>query len=79
VRQAIAGCNRTPTISAQPSYHFELEPSRRAGRHQPQGDSAQYIVAKLGLVEAHGIATGKNVKVAVIDCESTASIPTCRA
>ena len=34
-----------------------------------RANSAQYIVAKLGLVEAHGIATGKNIKVAVINSE----------
>jgi subtilisin family serine protease len=34
-----------------------------------KGDSAQYTVEKLGLPEAHLIATGKDVKVAVIDSE----------
>ena len=70
VRAVIAGLQNQ--IGAQDFGAAELcvrarAEARRAGRHQPQGDSAQYIVAKLGLVEAHGIATGKNVKVAVID------------
>jgi subtilisin family serine protease len=40
-----------------------------------KGDSAQYIVEKLHLVEAHTIATGKDVKVAVIDSEIDANHP----
>ena len=40
-----------------------------------KGDSAQYIVEKLGLPEAHLIATGKDVKVAVIDSEIDAKHP----
>jgi subtilisin family serine protease len=60
-------------FSAQPSYQFELTqdlaqaPSPADTRRR--GDSAQYIVEKLGLPEAHLIATGKDVKVAVIDSE----------
>jgi hypothetical protein len=68
VRDAIAGLqSRGATISAQPSYQFELAEAVAPTETTRQGDSAQYIVTKLGLVEAHGIATGKNVKVAVID------------
>jgi subtilisin family serine protease len=62
------------TVSAQPSYNFELtEDAAMAGSSRQnaaqQGDSSQYVVAKLGLVEAHAIATGKGVKIAVIDSE----------
>jgi subtilisin family serine protease len=39
------------------------------------GDAAQYIVDKLRLTEAHTIATGKDVKVAVIDSEIDANHP----
>ena len=67
VRQAIAGVQFDPRISGQPSYDYMLD--QGSGGPANQGDSAQYIVSKLGLVEAHGIATGKNVKVAVIDSE----------
>ena len=72
VRAVIAGVQNQigARISLQPSYAFELVQSAApAPAGQSSGDSAQYIVAKLGLVEAHGIATGKNVKVAVIDSE----------
>jgi len=68
VREAIAGLqSKGATISAQPSYSYEL--SQPTNRPATQGDSAQYIVPKLSLVEAHGIATGRNVKIAVIDSE----------
>jgi subtilisin family serine protease len=40
-----------------------------------KGDSAQYIVETLNLAEAHLIATGKNVKVAVIDSEIDSGHP----
>jgi filamentous hemagglutinin family protein len=89
VREVIAGLQSGgPTISGQPSYQFALAQDNRtpasttsqgvpapAAPLQSQGDSAQYIVAKLGLVEAHGIATGKGVKIAVIDSEIDAQHP----
>src|SRR5439155_17391931 len=66
-------------FSAQPAYQFEMvqdvaqAPSPADTRRK--GDSAQYIVEKLGLAEAHLIATGKDVKVAVIDSEIDAKHP----
>jgi subtilisin family serine protease len=60
----------SPNISTQPSYTFRLtEASAAPADTNRQGDSAQYIVTKLRLPEAHAVATGKNVKVAVIDSE----------
>ena len=75
VRAAIAGMQGQigAQVSVQPSYTFTLD--QGAGGPASHGDSAQYIVAKLGLVEAHGIATGKNVKVAVIDSEIDSEHP----
>jgi hypothetical protein len=66
-------------FSAQPSYQFELV-QNLAQAPAPadtnrKGDSAQYIVDKLGLAEVHQIATGKNVKVAVIDSEIDSNHP----
>ena len=49
--------------SAQPNYLFTLQED--AGRGE--GDPAQYEVAKLRLPQAHAIARGNNVLVAVID------------
>src|SRR5205085_11404417 len=66
-------------FSAQPIYQYEMvqdvaqAPSPADTRRK--GDAAQYIVEKLGLTEAHLIATGKDVKVAVIDSEIDAKHP----
>src|SRR4029077_14217309 len=60
-------------FSAQPAYQFQmvqdLAQAPSPADTNRKGDSAQYIVEKLGLPEAHLIATGKDVKVAVIDSE----------
>jgi len=51
---------------AQPNYLFAQE-----GTYDPQpaanGDPAQYVIAKLHLADAHRLATGEHVLVAVID------------
>jgi subtilisin family serine protease len=51
---------------AQPNYLFVQE-----GADEPQpaatGDPAQYVVAKLHLADAHRLATGEHILVAVID------------
>jgi subtilisin family serine protease len=67
-------------FSAQPAYQYEMVQDVAQSGNAPadtnsKGDSAQYIVEKLGLVEAHLIATGKNVQVAVIDSEIDANHP----
>jgi len=59
----------SPNISTQPSYQFEMVEAVAPADTNRTGDSAQYIVTKLQLPEAHAIASGKNVKVAVIDSE----------
>ena len=50
---------------AQPNYLFRQEglDAERAST----GDPAQYVIAKLHLADAHRVATGRNVLVAVID------------
>ena len=59
--------------SAQPNYLFALQqndiPPASAGgdRSAREGDAAQYALAKLRLPEAHSIANGDRVLVAVID------------
>jgi hypothetical protein len=66
-------------FSAQPAYQFQmvqdLAQAPSPADTTRRGDSAQYIVQKLGLPEAHVIATGKDVKVAVIDSEIDRSHP----
>ena len=52
---------------AQPNYVFRLQQDAHAAAPPPKGDPAQYVVNKLHLRDAHGIAAGANVTVAVID------------
>jgi subtilisin family serine protease len=51
---------------AQPNYVFRLQQDAYAAAPS-KGDPAQYVVDKLHLRDAHGIASGTNVAVAVID------------
>jgi subtilisin family serine protease len=51
---------------AQPNYVFRLQQDAYAAAPL-KGDPAQYVVDKLHLRDAHGIASGANVAVAVID------------
>lgn len=50
-------------VSAQPNYLYTLQQSEQ----KPAGDPAQYELAKLRLPEAHALAQGEGVPVAVID------------
>ena len=60
---------------AQPNYVYRLQQDARTPAPLtplpplPRGDPAQYAVAKLHLVEAHKLATGAGVLVAVIDSQ----------
>ncbi|HEY2136341.1 MAG TPA: S8 family serine peptidase [Xanthobacteraceae bacterium] len=51
--------------AAQPNYLYALQED--SGPHERTGDSAQYVVGKLHLPEAHALATGNHVLVALID------------
>ncbi|MEN3378736.1 MAG: hypothetical protein V7604_4091, partial [Hyphomicrobiales bacterium] len=73
-------------ISAQPSYTFSLtqdvaqadlaaDLAGAPADTNRRGDAAQYIVDKLRLAETHAMATGKGVKIAVIDSEIDANHP----
>jgi len=53
-------------LSAQPNYLASLQ--QEAGAHAPSlGDPAQYAVAKLQLPQAHALARGDKVLIAVVD------------
>jgi subtilisin family serine protease len=53
---------------AQPNYLFQLQQDAHvAALPPPNGDPAQYVIDKLHLRDAHAIASGANVTVAVID------------
>ncbi len=52
---------------AQPNYLFQLQEDVHLAALAVKGDPAQYVIDKLHLREAHAIASGANVTVAVID------------
>jgi Subtilase family len=64
---------------AQPNYIYSLQQQNVAGegveKTQSEGDAAQYALAKLHLSEAHGLAKGDQVLVAVIDSGIDTSHP----
>jgi subtilisin family serine protease len=61
---------------AQPNYVFHLQQDAQVAAPAPvRGDPAQYVVGKLHLNDAHGIASGANVLVAVIDSLVDAAHP----
>jgi subtilisin family serine protease len=61
--------------SVQPNYIFTLQEETVKIAAGPQGDAAQYVLAKLQSAQAQQVATGKNVLVAVIDSEIDAKHP----
>jgi subtilisin family serine protease len=65
VRSVIRALERdAAVISAQPNYLFTLQQDDGG---PPAPDPAQYELAKLRLPQAHALATGKDIRVAVID------------
>src|SRR5580692_4036131 len=61
--------------SVQPNFVFTLQEATAKIAAGPQGDAAQYVLAKLQSAQAQQIATGKDVLVAVIDSEIDAKHP----
>jgi hypothetical protein len=59
--------------AAQPNFTFTLQQESKVA--PSEGDPAQYAVAKLRVAEAHRLANGDNVLVAVIDSGIDASHP----
>ena len=55
--------------SAQPNYVFTLQEDATKISSDTRGDAAQYVLRKLQIEQAHQVATGKNILVAVIDSE----------
>ena len=79
VREVIIELEKNRLVDAAPDYLFELAQAAPApaGAAAPAGagDPAQYMVSKLRLAEAHQLAKGDNVLVAVIDSEIDAKHP----
>jgi subtilisin family serine protease len=62
VSRELAADNRVRSV--QPNFRYTLQDQKAA---LTEGDPAQYAVAKLRLPEAHALARGVNVTIAVID------------
>lgn len=54
--------------SAQPNYIFTLQDATTISSNT-RGEAAQYVLGKLQIAQAHQVATGKAVLIAVIDSE----------
>jgi hypothetical protein len=68
VSEAIRGLETEKIGIAQPNYLYHLQQdARTAALPPPKGDPNQYVPDKLHLHEAHAIASGATVTVAVID------------
>jgi subtilisin family serine protease len=61
--------------SVQPNYIFILQEEAASPPAAAHGDPAQYVLEKLQVAEAHRLATGKEVLVAVIDSAIDARNP----
>ncbi len=55
--------------SVQPNYVFTLQDEVAKISPDMRGDPAQYVLGKLQIEQAHQIATGKNIPIAIIDSE----------
>jgi subtilisin family serine protease len=77
VVQALGAENIVATV--QPNYLFALQEdgAKDSAKAAPAtaGDAAQYVLAELQIAQAHQIATGKSITVAVIDSEIDAKHP----
>ena len=75
--------NESLVASAQPNYLFTLQEdgataSSSASSDAGSGtsnDAGQYVLGKLQIEQAHQVATGKNISIAVIDSEIDANHP----
>ncbi len=70
VATVVAALKRAAVDSAQPNNLFTLQDDAK-----PEGDAAQYALAKLHLPQAHALAKGDDVRVAVIDSGIDVSSP----
>ena len=55
--------------SAQPNYIFTLQEDAARVAAATHGDASQYVLGKLQVEQAHQVATGRNVRVALVDLE----------
>jgi subtilisin family serine protease len=67
--------NQSIVAAVQPNYLFTLQGQIAPAAMTTHGDPAQYVLGKLEAEQAHQIATGKGVLVAVIDSAIDAAHP----
>jgi hypothetical protein len=67
--------NENTVTRAQPNYVFAAQEEALKTPAATQGDASQYVLDKLHIKQAHQIATGKGILVAVIDSEIDAKHP----
>jgi subtilisin family serine protease len=74
VPEAVRALGADPRVaSVQPNYLFTMQSDE--AKIESEGDAAQYELAKLHLPQAHALAKGDNVLVAVIDSGVDANHP----
>ena len=61
--------------SAQPNYFYTLQEDAAKSDAATHGDAGQYVLGKLQIEQAHQVATGKDILVAVIDSQIDAKHP----
>ena len=68
--------NERVVVSAQPNYLFTLQETAAAKTSATaSGEAAQYVLGKLQIEQAHQVATGRNIPIAVINSEIDANHP----
>lgn len=68
VPATVSGLGNQGIVAAvQPNFFFVAQEQMTPGDAIAHGDPAQYVLSKLEIEQAHQIATGKNVLLAVID------------
>jgi len=61
--------------SVQPNYVYERKDDHSRQEHSRIGSQGQYVLTKLRIKEAHRLATGARIKIAVIESENDATHP----
>lgn len=67
--------NERVVVSAQPNYLFTLQETAAKTFVIASGEPVQYVLGKLEIEQAHQVATGKNIPIAVINSEIDANHP----
>jgi subtilisin family serine protease len=72
----ISSLSSDPRIEyVQPNYIYERKDDRSRPEHSKIGSQGQYVLTTLRIKEAHRLATGARIKIAVIDSEIDATHP----